>query len=145
MFFGKFLLFFVNFILTGFFIFFHKGSLSALRKFLSGGRYRKLAVFYPAQGFKLVGDGPDLFSFSFQDQDLQAVIVIQVNMNRRDNRGIVMVLDFGERLGQLPLRVGEDQADHPDHFPVPQLPFLFRQAFPQIPISGLSRRRYRRK
>ena len=108
-----------------------------LRDVFPCSREGKLTMFYPPEAFQLVGDGLEPFHFPFQNQHLEAVIMIKVNVNRGDDVLVVVVLNLGEFFGKFPAVMFEDHARHADDFIMILGPFLLHQAIPDEVSDGL--------
>jgi hypothetical protein len=95
-----------------------KNLLAQSARFLAHARYAKAPVADSLHGFKSVCQLPDTLQPASNRHDLQAVIVVQVDMLCRDNDLLVVVLKIRQSIHQLPPVVVVDVGDRPGRFPI---------------------------
>ena len=81
------------------------------RQILAGGGHGKLAVFYPFGGDEFVGNLADGAGLAAHDQNFEAVVVVEMNMNGREDYVVVVVLDVRQCLLDVHLVVVIDERD----------------------------------
>ena len=73
--------------------------MSSAQTFAARG-HRELAMLHAFRADEGIGHLPDLTAAATDDQDFQAVIVIQMDMHRRQDELMVPMLNIGELLVQ---------------------------------------------
>ena len=72
-----------------------------LRKFFAGGDDVDAAEFDAFEAGDAVGDLLQLGGFAFEDNDFEAIVVVQVDVLGRDSLDQVVVLDFDQSLREF--------------------------------------------
>ena len=73
-----------------------RGAPGSTRKVLAGGGDGEFAVFNALGGDQFVGDLLDGFGLAAHDEDFQAIMVVEMDVEGRDDYLMVVMLDVGE-------------------------------------------------
>jgi hypothetical protein len=107
-----------------------------LLELLPGRGRGELSVLDPARADERVGDPLDLGGGPPHRDHLEAVVVVEVDVGRREHGAVVVVLDAGQTVGELPPVVVEDEGDRADDLGVAS-PFFAHQGVAQDVADGL--------
>ena len=81
------------------------GAMSMRLVFELDGYANKASVAYAALGNNMLSEAPDIAHSTLEHCDLQATVVIQVDVHRRDRQIMVVVKGSGQALRQFPFPV----------------------------------------
>lgn len=90
---------------------------------LSGGSHRELPMLHAFDADQGIGNLLDLRPLALDDEDFEAVTVIQVHMHSRQHQRVESVLNGDELVGQQRHVMVIDKGDRPDRFFI-LIPFL---------------------
>ncbi len=85
----------------------------------------------------LVGEMLEVTELPFADEDLHALVVVEMHMHRSVDERLMLVLQVGELVADGGHRVVVDHDDGPDHPLVLVLPLVLRQGVPDEVPYGL--------
>ena len=85
----------------------------------------------------LVGEMLEVSELPFADEDLHALVVVEMHMHRSVDERLILVLKVGELVADGGHRVVVDHDDGPDHPLVLVLPLVLRQGVPDEVPYGL--------
>jgi len=108
-------------------------------KVFAGGGDGEFAVFDAARGDQFIGDGFDGLGFAAHGEDFQAVMVVQMDVQRGEDEVVVVVLDIGEGCLDVLFVVVIDQGDGAGDFAVAVvLPVLDQAGADEVGDADLS-------
>jgi hypothetical protein len=81
------------------------GAMSMRLVFEFDGYGNKASVAYAALGNNMLSEAPDIAHSTLEHRDLQATVVIQVDVHRRDRQIMVVVKGSGQALRRFPFPV----------------------------------------
>jgi len=95
---------------------------------LAGGRSDQLAVLDPFGADQFIGQPFDVPGLALDHHHFEAMVIVEVDVQRRNDGAVVMVLAFGEFVGEVAGVMIVNQGDGADDFLILAAPLVLDQS-----------------